>query len=615
MSLVGIRFSLGYAIMVISVYIAHVLLGISFSVSVIGLFVASMLGFRALYRRQNDWAECKKLLVHPALLLIILGLMAVAVNGGIGYLPYTHDEFSHWLATPRLIHMSGSWADVVDSLHLPFYTPGWQLTLLLPWQILGKEDFGMSAAAPFVLHVTVIALIYDLVVFQLRCSLNLAQHKITLIAWAFTFLFLAAEGMGRLWPTTLLIEQPQIYSYATVLLLILVAEITGQDRKALYGIAGTVLASAYLYKVAALIFVPAIIGLYCVVLLGRTNTVFDRFKSNIISGALIVGPILLVMISWSMTVKSNTCSPLSLSADQIAHIYTLDWKGLAVRYGSAIGTYIIGYKLILTIAASLGVIGALTTGKYRATLIFILLSTVYFVLLYVYHLTCFGPYYFETLNSIPRFTRVPLQVFHALGLVMLIGSTLHYANKSNISTLRSYSRQYWINTALIITVIALAGLQGRQILRRVDDVTSRTYQSVDPRISEMRDAAKRIEGLRGISLPKRPLLTIISQEQDNAVINYAEFYAMGYKAGNYDPHFTVSKTFSWSPKPNEKDVVQDLSKPDIIWPINLDPWLKHILSRLVSDRSCLNSLPNKALIRDTTDQTSVRFRCIEKAGP
>ena len=136
----------------------------------------------------------------------------------------------------------------------------------------------------------------------------------------------------------------------------------------------------------------------------------------------------------------------------------------------------------------------------------------------------------------------------------------------------------------------------------------------------MRAAARLIDVLRGNSLPIRPVLKIISQGQDNAVLDYAHFYAMNYKMGKPYPHFTISNTFSWSPEPsniwqtksNVEDVVLDLSQADIIWPINLDPWLLKILSRLVSDSSCLNTLPNKALIRYTADGTPVRFRCVDK---
>ena len=609
--------------MVISVYVAHVLFGVSLGVTVAGLAVFAVAGIALQLLRLKDRAAWKKRLCHPALLLILLGAVAILINGGIEYLPFTHDEFSHWLATPRLIHMSGNWAAVVDALHLPYYTPGWQLTLLLPWQLSGKEDLGLSASAPFVLHVTVIALIYDFVTFQLRRRADMPQYMSVLAGWVFVLLFLAAEGMGRLWTYTLLIEQPQIYSYVTVLLLIFTAEATEQDRKLLYGAAGTVLASAYLYKVAALIFVPAIIGLACVLYYERKKNRFERFKNSLLTVALLAGPILITTMTWSMAVDANNCSPLSLSAEKMAHVSSLDWRGLANRFNSAIWTYVVGYKLVLTLAASLGVVGALFYSKYRATLVLALLSIGYFILLYLYHLTCFGPYYFETLNSIPRFTRVPLQMFHALGLVMLFDTVLQFIAGSK-GALRDRAnwlwRSPWIAGGCVVLIIVLTGWQGRQINRSVVDMTTRAYQNTDPRILEMRTAARRIEGLRGTVLSKKPALTIISQGGDSAVISYARYFAMGYDDGQIEPHFTISGGLSWSPEPvngwqakaSIEEVTRQLSQADIIWPINLDPWLMKALGRLVPDISCRNAMPNMALVREVDDGKFMRFRCIEK---
>jgi hypothetical protein len=626
MSTLGIRFALGYASLAIGIYVAHVLFGLPLGATVTGLAVMAATGFALVLRRQKTRQQWPDWLSHPAFLLILLGVAVTVANGGVGYLPFTHDEFSHWLATPRLIHLSGSWAAVEAALHVRYYTPGWQLMLLLPWQISGREDFGLSAAAPFVLHVTVIALMYDFVVFRLRHRIDMSRLMAALCGWAFILLFLTAEGMGRLWTYTLLIEQPQIYSYATVLLLIFAAETSPQDRRPLYTAAGVILASAYLYKVAALVFVPAVIGLACLLLFERTKAVPDRIRNGVLTGTLLAGPILVAAASWSMAMQSDHCSPLPLSAEQFAKAASLDWRDLAVRFSAAVRDYAASYKLILTAAAALGVATTLYAGKYRATLVLVLSSAAYFLLLYLYHLTCFGPYYFENLASIERFTRVPLQAFHALGLVMLSESALGFFARKNRrgSARRPLSvRSSWMAAGLAVAVLVMMGWQARQVDRSVADMTARTYQGIDPRIAEARQAAKRIEALRGTALPRKPSLAILSQGQDNAVVSYAMFFAMGYENERIDPRFTVSNTVSWSPKPGNhwqakagaKEVAEQLSRADIIWPITLDPWLTNALSRLVPDPACLKALPGKALIRERNAGPAARFKCIPKQGP
>lgn len=498
--------------------------------------------------------------------------------------------------------------------------------MLLPWQISGREDFGLSAAAPFVLHVTVIALIYDFVVFRLRQRIDMPPPMTALCGWAFILLFLAAEGMGLLWTYTLLIEQPQIYSYATVLILIFAAETCPQDRRPLYTAAGVILASAYLYKVAALIFVPAVIGLACLLLFERTKSILDRIWNGVLTGALLTGPILVAAASWSMVMQSDHCSPFTLSPDQLAQAASLDWRDLAMRFSSAVWDYVTSYKPVITAAAALGAAAAICTGKYRAALALAVLSATYILLLYTFHLTCFGSYYFENLNSIERFTRVPLQVFHALGLVMLFEAALSFAARKN--RLESGHRPLpvrssWITAGLAIAVLVMMGWQGHQVDRSVVDMTARTYQPIDTRIAEARQAAKRIENLRGTALPGKPVLAILSQGQDSAVVSYALYFAMGYDNGRIEPRFTVSDTISWSPKPGNHwqakagaaQVAKQLSRADIIWPITLDPWLRTALGPLVADPACLKSLPGQALIRDRDAGPAVRFRCIPKQNP
>ena len=51
MSVVGVRFVLGYATMTIFVYITHVLLGVSLRMTVASLVVSAMIGFIMIFRR------------------------------------------------------------------------------------------------------------------------------------------------------------------------------------------------------------------------------------------------------------------------------------------------------------------------------------------------------------------------------------------------------------------------------------------------------------------------------------------------------------------------------------------------------------------------------------
>ena len=90
-----------------------------------------------------------------------------------------------------------------------------------------------------------------------------------------------------------------------------------------------------------------------------------------------------------------------------------------------------------------------------------------------------------------------------------------------------------------------------------------------------------------------------------------------------NPRFTVHGQTSWAPQPvntwqskaDIDDAVEVLSKADIIWPLKTDDWLMTALARLVSDKSCLSAMPDKALVRSKTNGGSAQFRCIEKENP
>jgi len=57
-----------------------------------------------------------------------------------------------------------------------------------------------------------------------------------------------------------------------------------------------------------------------------------------------------------------------------------------------------------------------------------------------------------------------------------------------------------------------------------------------------------------------------------------------------------------------------LAEADIVWPTDLDTWLRDILADLVEDDACLRALPKRALIRVTRRTDRPLFACIEKTN-
>jgi len=620
----GLRLALGYAAMVLILYVGQVIGGVSGPAAFWALFVLAAVGIFLRLRTIRWSGNVSGFCLHPVWLLLLAGGVAVIANGGIDYLPVTNDEFSHWLGNPVKINSFGSWSAARGYLHLADYPPGWPLLLALPWQVSGNADFGAAAAAPFVLQVAAIGIVFDVVVFLTRKHLNASNTACVLGGWAFILLFLAAETLGLLWPTTLLIEPPQILGYTIVLLLLFASGVAKEDQRTLEFSAGTVLASCYLIKSAALIFAPAVLCVFLLRLIlspaGR-----GRFRETLVSCALVVLPVIIVAVSWGFISQDNSClySPLAtLSPEALARAGSLDWQDLANRYTAALWDYISSYKTPLTVAAAIGMLAALVRRDFVVPLILMLMGTAYLALLYWYHLTCFGDYYFEHLNSIERFTRVLLRTFHAIGLVLLLDAAFHILGRSPDNRgSRPEITVKFVTGGLVLSIVVLGAWQMSRVYRSVDIVTARTGQPIDFRIDEMRRAAVLIENLKGTSLPDAPVLQIVSQGMDSAVIDYALFFALSQRRGESRPRYKVARSHSWSSDPvntwqsraSREDVRALLEKADIIWPTTLDPWLGTILAELTDDK-CLRALPAKALLRIATATDKPRFACVDKGA-
>lgn len=624
LNMLGLRFAVGYAAMILVLFLAQPVLGVSGAVSFWCLCILSVGGMIFRLKTAGWPPGFTGLCLHPVWLLLFAGGVAVIANGGVGYLPVTHDEFSHWLGNPIKINAFGSWVSARASLHLADYPPGWPLLLALPWQISGTVDLGAASTAPFVLHVAAIGIVFDLVVFLIRRHLNAGNRLCIAAGWAFILLFLAAETFGPLWPTTLLIEPPQFLGYAIVLLALFASGVAKEDRRALEISAGVTLASGYLIKSAALIFVPAIIGVFLLQLLLRLGGP-GRVRDALISVALVTIPVLIVAVIWGRISDGVGClySPLeTLTPEALARAGSLDWRDLADRYTAALWDYVSSYKAPLTIAATIGMGAALARRNFVVPVTFGVMATAYLVLLYWYHLSCFGDYYFENLNSIQRFTRVLLRTLHGVGLVLLLDAALREFVRHSESRRRPAGIPAVIVTSMLaLGIAALGAWQMYSVYRSVDIVTARTEQTIDPRVDEMRRAALRIEELKASALPASPVLQVMSQGLDSAVIDYARFFALSRQRGDIGESYRVAGSHSWSPTPantwqsrvTRDELRRTLEKADIIWPTVLDPWLRSVLAELVNDDDCLQALPTKALIRVVSAPDKFRFVCTEKS--
>lgn len=305
----GLRFVVGISFLLIALYVFGVLLSLSMRNTVA---VAAALAACGWIRAARGPKAASRLdaIAHPALVLPLLGLVVVLANGGVGYVPYLIDEFTNWIGVSRLIHWAGSYDAIRETVHLPGYTPGWRLLLAAPWQVTGHIDLGLSAAAPFVLHVAVLALIYDMVVLVLRRDAELPAAR--LYGWLALLLLLASEAMGRLWTYEMLTEQPQIYLLSAAGLLLLRAELVPTARLVSYCAAGFVLAAGFLLKNAIAAAAPGAALVALLPLFERRRPLRERLQESLIVAAALLAPLLAAMASGTRSRRQTAALPLRL---------------------------------------------------------------------------------------------------------------------------------------------------------------------------------------------------------------------------------------------------------------------------------------------------------------
>lgn len=601
-------------------FILHVPAGLSLTTTLGLMAAAAAVGLLRITRRTvGAVSPVRQILIHPGLLLLFLGAGVIALNGGIDYLPYTSDEFTSWIGGSRKIHLYGGYGAVRETVQYPGYTPGWRLLLLLPWQIDGEFMPGQSASAPFVLHVGIAALFFDIVRYETERRVPNMANRATLFAWVVLLLYLAAEGTGKLWARQLLIEQPQIYYYTMIAFLLIVLDGEAGVRRDVLFYVGLAAMGGYLLKAATLTFAPGLGIVILVVFLRRKEILWaPRLRESAVDATCLLLPVLAAIVAWraSMPEIGISCytSPLSnFSADALARAFALDWIGLLHRYINAVGTFVIGYKTLILLAA---LVGAMLIVWRRRTIVLLALGAfffTYFGTLYWYHLTCFPSFYFENLNSIERFTRVALQPFHAVGLLGLTMGTLHLFARERVARYLGGNAFF---SALIVSGIVLAGWQAFQVNRSVVDVSTRAYQNVDFRIAEVRRALDFVqENYRTGGRP--PRIQFISQGMDSEVMSYAKYYSLGGSHGRPRQIYSFAKQVSWSPteptniwqqKIREEALRREFLEADLIWPTATDPWVSSILLSLVPPGTCPDRLDGSLLIKGTDGTFSCRAK-------
>jgi len=628
--LIGLRLIAGAAISFIALYVLHVLLRLDLRLSVYLLLGFSLVGFTRLFRRASLKRSYRWLLLHPATLLPLCGAVVILFNGGLDYRPYVVDEFTNWIGSSKFIHFSGGYEEVRKSIYLPRYTPGWRLHLLIPWQITGGYEPGWSAPASFVLYVGLIALVFDIIVQSLRAQVGLGDGLARLLAWVFILLFLAAELSGRLWNYNLMTEQPQAYLLSAMLLILVLNEVVEEPDDNIMIVAGLLAAALYLLKAANSLLVPSL-AVVPLLLLMRPSSIGIRYTIGhaAIVGAVLVLPAILSVASWSVVAhqikfeSAGYClmNPAStLTAENLQLVFSSKATDLGQRFVSELTGYLTSYKAPVSVLAVAGMLVSIWRGRIQSFVVLTIYGILTWSALYWMHLTCFGDYYFQNLNSLPRFSRFIVQSFHVIGIVGLFVSLPGLLGTRNLPVFRTLLMSRASVVLACLAIIIGSAWQIRGLSWSVVEVSTRTKQNHHPQLAEAHEAIQFVRQFRRTSGTKRPRVIFIAQGQESTIVAYANFFAMDSGPSGPVSVYQPYQNVSWAESPPNRwywqasvwDMYGILTLADVIWPINVNSWMLRQLAHIVADPRCLEGIHDKVLTRSNLENPKAPFVCVER---
>ncbi|ARJ66563.1 hypothetical protein WV31_13235 [Magnetospirillum sp. ME-1] len=600
----GGRFFAGWALMETGIYLLHFVAQMPLGLSARAMAVVGLAGLVPLLRRRPPPAA----LLHPAVLMPLAAALILAVRGGLTYEPLAWDELSNWAAWARSATLADRLVgpEVRHGLAGFGYTPGWALSLAFPGLVFGGFDEARAAVIPFLMHVGLLGLLFDAVEHMLSVR-GVDERRSRIMAAALMLLALAAEATWRLAPTNLLIEKPQIFAMAGCLLLGLTA-VTGGTRPRLLALhLGVLFAAAYLVKVSCLGLGGSLAILMAGALWAERRLGWRHLAvEGGLRALLVLGPVLVCYGVWRLVFSEPGClgNPVQVFTEVVAGPLPQGADELFRRFFGAVLAYVGAYKLPLTVLSLAGLAACLH--DRRGVLIVLALVgfiAPYFLALYAYHLSCFSGYYWQELNSIDRFTRVPLRLVHLFGLtlpVVVWGPVL--------------ARRPWpgaLRPVILAGLSGLALLAGWRLSQDFRAMATRFNESAE-QVETVRTMRTQTEAVLRLAV-ERPGLGANVQMLAQGTQGYERLIADYFAAGRLViPHrwsFAPEQRDAWTFIEDEAGMRRRLAEASLVWVVRLDPWMSSVLAPLV-DGLCLRESGGYLLVPVAGD----RLRCTPLAG-
>jgi hypothetical protein len=611
-SWVGLRWYLGLLLIPIALVLLNLGLMVPLHAASSLVALIAIAGWGRLLLRPRRGFEGSSCFLHP---IFVLPLCYLALSRGFrdfGYFPSQWDELNHWLLMPQQILLIGR----ATSVAMPFtyyrdYTPGWPLLIAYPFLLL-HDDFRTHELLwlPFLSSAGVLGAFFDYLRRLHQEVSGRSRIDALVFAWAGSLVLAAFGAAVTLSPTNLVIEPPLENAWAAMYLLLIVAAGEGpaQHEEHLAIAAGIILAGGYLLKKPYLTVIP-VSAVLCWALTTQWGT--RRPSRSLLVHVMvgIFGPVTLVALVWKMATLSVVAA-FPLFGERLGREGFSAFPGQGVRallasMWDSSATLLQRYR-IATGATATGLVGLILFRRYRVVpLAWFSWAAIYLAGLFWLYFSAFPT---QHVLDIPSFDRYATSLGRLAMLAVL----------ASIWSLLPSLRRVIPRLAALCLIVGLLAAPA-QVLR----ATMRSLRKVrveygfNPDIIPYFTEGQQIVRLireRHLAPARLVLIAQGNKAPAHLLERLVNYYSLG--AGRQltyrvvgGPVFGPTLHVTAASAQNLKHLLHDA---DVVWPVELDPWMLPILRRSLDEVGCAGPLEDGLLVFAGRLRGRPRFTCVTK---
>lgn len=628
---IGLRFFLAGTAIPLLIYVFNLVFNIGLRASAWTIATLAMVGAARLIwpYLQGQRTVTLLRLTHPIFLVPLAVIIVIGSQGGLEYIPINGIEVSGHLYDTSLRFATDTWLSPDARFQFQQYTPAWSFFLLYPTLVL--DEFGPHpAATPVLMHLGLLALIYDLVPRLADPDGILKNRDRALLGWITVLTLLGVEAFWRLFPLHLVMALGQIYTAAAIFTILMAGLMNGVDRLKLSAAIGFIFAVGYIFKAAGITLGLSLGVIWLAFVVWEKNDprwTYDfrtLTRRAVFFAVALLGPGTLIYLSWKLKSEPQHClDSVSWYIQRVIDGKFFDEKSAAASKSFVLRfwNYVSVYKLPVSLLGASLIALSVFLKRFRwisfAVFAWII---IYFGALWIFYIGC-G--YDQEILTTGRYARITLRPIHGLGIMLAIIFSTRWAialfgNKLKTAVV---SRSVTITAALFVATVGI--WQASVMVSDIVEVGERLRPDALERGERYKTDYAEVKAIKRILHTRKretPSLLMIHQGGAESEIDLNAAVLLSVNVSGKGPiyHYNLNSIFKFHPDTprwgvlvaSEEEVPPELLAHDVIWPIKTDKWFRKILAPLLDSAECIERPEGFFLFKTDSGDN---FECIAKS--